>query len=99
MTGISRFDLADFASPERIVDGIIQKIPDLPIPVPVVELALMLDIISIEELESDGYEGGLLTDAEKSEGFILLIRGAPCNDVASRSVMNWGISCVLPTCH
>ncbi|HOS41995.1 MAG TPA: hypothetical protein PLG31_19875, partial [Spirochaetota bacterium] len=60
MTGISRFDLADFASPERIVDGIIQKIPDLPIPVPVVELALMLDIISIEELESDGYEGGLL---------------------------------------
>ena len=74
MKKISRFDIADFASPEQIVEGIIRGVPDLPIPVPVDEIALMLDIISIEELETEGYEGGLLTDAEKSEGFILVKR-------------------------
>lgn len=75
MKKISRFDLADFVSPERIVDGIIRLIPDLPIPVPVDELAQMLDIISIEEMESEGFEGGLLLgDIEKSEGIILVKR-------------------------
>ncbi len=69
---ISRLDLADFTSPERIADAIIRSIPDLPIPVPIDELALMLDIISIEALETEGFEGGLLTDAEKSAGYILV---------------------------
>lgn len=72
MIKISRFDLADFTSPERIVDGIIRHVSDLPIPVPIVELALMLDIIGIEPLETEGFEGGLLTDVEKSEGIILV---------------------------
>ena len=44
MKKISRFDLADFNSPERIVEEIIRQVSDLPIPVPVDELALMLDI-------------------------------------------------------
>ncbi|MBA4385349.1 MAG: hypothetical protein C0410_11485 [Anaerolinea sp.] len=72
MIEINRFDIADFASPERIVEGIICKIPDLPVPVPVEEIALMLDIISIKELETEGYEGALVTDVEKSKGFILV---------------------------
>lgn len=77
MIRISRFDLADFASPERIVQEIIRQITDLPIPVPVEELAQMLDIISIEALTTEGFEGGLLTDAEKSEGFILVNMSSP----------------------
>ena len=77
MKRISRFDLADFTSPERIADAIIRLIPDLPIPVPIDELALMLDIISIEALETEGFEGGLLTDAEKSAGYILVNEASP----------------------
>lgn len=73
MKKISRFDLADFTSPERIVDGIICMVSDLPIPVPVDELALMLDIISIEDMETEGFEGGLLlNDIEKSTAIILV---------------------------
>ncbi len=72
MLKISRVDLADFDSPERIVQEIDRLIPDIPIPVPVDELALTLDIISIEALETEGFEGGLLTDADKSEGIILV---------------------------
>ena len=77
MIKISRIDLADFATPERIVDGIIRQISDLPIPVPVEEIAQMLDIISIEPLTTEGFEGGLVTDAEKSEGFILVNGASP----------------------
>jgi Zn-dependent peptidase ImmA (M78 family) len=75
---ISRFDLADFNSPERIVDAIIRLIPDLPIPVPVDELALMLDIISIEDEDFEGFEGTLLlNDIEKSAGIIGVKRTNP----------------------
>ncbi len=77
MKTISRFDLADFNTPERIVDGIIRHVSDLPIPVPIEELALMLDILEITELETEGYEGGLLLgDVEKSEGIILVSRAS-----------------------
>jgi Zn-dependent peptidase ImmA (M78 family) len=69
---ISRIDLADFVSPEQIIQGIIKLIPDLPIPVPIDDLARMLDITDIKALESQGFEGGLLTDSEKSEGLILV---------------------------
>lgn len=69
---VSRIDLADFGSPERIVQGIFACEPQLPIPVPVEELALQLDIIGIEPLETEGFEGGLLTDACKADGIILV---------------------------
>ena len=77
MIRISRFDLADFTAPERIVQEIIRQVSDLPIPVPIDGLALMLDIDSITELETEGYEGGLLTDVEKSAGFILVNMASP----------------------
>jgi hypothetical protein len=72
MMVINRIDLADFGSPERIVQGIFACEPQLPIPVPVDELALQLDIIGIEPLETDGFQGGLLTDACKADGIILV---------------------------
>jgi hypothetical protein len=78
MKKISRFDLADFTSPEQIVGRIIRLIPDIPIPVPVDELALMLDIISIEDVDLEGCEGGLLlNDIEKSTGIIWIKRTNP----------------------
>ncbi len=78
MKKISRFDLADFNSPDRIADAIIHLIPDLPIPVPVDELALMLDIISIEDDDFEGFEGTLLlNDIEKSAGIIGVKRTIP----------------------
>lgn len=77
MIKINRIDLADFASPERIAGEIIHKISDLPIPVPIEELSEMLDIISIEEMTTEGFEGGLLTDSEKSTGYILVNENSP----------------------
>lgn len=76
MIKISRFDLADFALPEQIAGEIIRRISDLPIPVPIDELAFMMDIIDIKEMETEGYEGGLLTDIDKSQGCILVNRNS-----------------------
>jgi len=73
---ISRIDLADFGSPERIVQGILELEPGLPIPVPLEKLAQRLDIIGIEPLETDGFEGGLLTAVSKEEGIILVSRAS-----------------------
>ena len=50
--------------------------PNLPIPVPVEELAIQLDIERIAELETDGFEGGLITDDDRSTGIILVNRKA-----------------------
>ncbi|MFZ3208762.1 MAG: ImmA/IrrE family metallo-endopeptidase [Geobacteraceae bacterium] len=77
MINISRMDLADFVSPEQMVQGILHLVPDLPIPVPIEELALALDITEIKALEAQGFEGGLITDITKSEGFILVNKNSP----------------------
>lgn len=69
---LSRMDLADAGSPEKIAQTLLDQISDLPIPVPVDDIAAQLDIVSIEPLETDGFEGGLLTDREKSQGIILV---------------------------
>jgi Zn-dependent peptidase ImmA (M78 family) len=74
---ISRMDLADFGSPEAIAQGILKLVPDLPIPVPIEDLARQLDIIDIMPLETDGFEGGLLTDENKAEGIILVNESNP----------------------
>lgn len=73
---ISRLDLDGTGSPEGLVGQILKALPDLPIPVPVEELALALDITDIEVLGTDGFEGGLITDECKSEGVILVSRHA-----------------------
>jgi Zn-dependent peptidase ImmA (M78 family) len=75
---LSRMDLADFGSPDRIVNGILVQAPDMPIPVPVDDIARMLDIVDIRTVEMQGFEGGLITDQSKSEGVILV------NEASSR---------------
>lgn len=69
---LSRIDLADFGSLDQIAAEIFRLAPDTPIPVPVEEIARDLDIADIRALETRGFEGGLITDAEKSTGVILL---------------------------
>jgi hypothetical protein len=72
---ISRIDLADKGSPEGIVMAILKAEPDLPIPVPIEELCGRLDIIEIQALTTQGFEGGLLTDRERSRGIVLVRNG------------------------
>lgn len=70
--GVSRIDLADCGSPEKLVIEILKAEPDLPIPVPIEQLAFQLGITEIKLLETDGFIGGLVTNPEKSTGVILL---------------------------
>ncbi|WP_018044648.1 ImmA/IrrE family metallo-endopeptidase [Methylobacterium sp. 88A] len=72
---INRKDLADAGTPEALVKRILQAEPNLPVPVPIQELCARLGILRIEELDPDGFEGGLVTDAKRSEGTILAKRG------------------------
>ncbi len=73
---ISRMDLGDVGSPEGLIKLILKLEPDLPIPVPIEELAIQLDIERIAELETDGFEGGLITDDSRSTGIILVNEAA-----------------------
>lgn len=69
---VSRIDLADCGSPDKLVIEILKNEPDLPIPVPIKKLALQLGIKEIAPMDSDGFIGGLITNAEKSTGVILV---------------------------
>ena len=72
---ISRKDLVDAGSPEALVKRILQAEPNLAVPVPIEDLCARLGILRIENLDTDEFEGGLTTDAERSEGIILAKRG------------------------
>ena len=72
---ISRIDLTGAGSPEALVKRILQAEPNLPVPVPIQELCARLGILKIEDLEIDAFEGGLVTDAKRSDGTILARRG------------------------
>jgi Zn-dependent peptidase ImmA (M78 family) len=68
-------DLVDAGSPEALVTRILQAEPNLPVPVPIQALCAQLGIRRIEDLDTDAFEGGLVTDAKRSEGTILARRG------------------------
>jgi len=72
---ISRKDLADARSPEALVKRIFEAEPNLSVPVPIQDLCARLGIIEIEDLDTPGFEGGLVTDAKRSDGTILVKRG------------------------
>jgi hypothetical protein len=57
------------------VTRILQLEPHLPIPVPVEQLCHQLDITSIGDLDTDGFEAALVTDECKSAGAILVAKG------------------------
>ena len=72
---ISRMDLDGNCSPMALVARILKLEPNLKIPIPIEELAYKLDIVSIQDLTTEGYEGGLITDAARSSGDILIKKG------------------------
>lgn len=72
MLTVTRMDLDGAGSPMALATKILKAEPSLPIPVPIEDLARQLDIADIRLLSTDGFEGGLITDAARSEGFILV---------------------------
>lgn len=69
---LDRMALADLGEPTRLATAILDQFSDIPIPVPVDEIALALDITDIQPLETEGFEGGLIAPLDKSEGVILV---------------------------
>jgi Zn-dependent peptidase ImmA (M78 family) len=69
---VTRLDLDGTGSPTGLVTKILQVEKDMPIPVPIEELARQLDIERIARLETEGFEGGLLTDENRAAGIILV---------------------------
>jgi Zn-dependent peptidase ImmA (M78 family) len=69
----SRMDLADCATPESLLAAI-HKLQNgvFPIPIPVEEWAAALDIVAIEAMETEGFEGGLMMFADRSSASILV---------------------------
>jgi len=72
---ISRLDLDGAGLPMALVARILQVEPDLPIPVPIEALCERFDIVSIEELHTEGFEAALITDPLKANGGILVKAG------------------------
>ena len=56
---------------------ILKAEPTLTVPVPIVQLCRDLDIEDIQDLDTDGFEGGLITDTERSRGVILARKAHP----------------------
>lgn len=69
---IDRIELADCGSPEKIIAEIMRQVPDMPIPVPIEELAAAVGITDIHRLETASFEGGLVTQPERANGVILV---------------------------
>jgi hypothetical protein len=71
---VTRMDLdgKGNGSPEGLVTAILAIEKELPIPVPIEELCTQLDISEISGMETDAFEGGLITDTTRSSGIILV---------------------------
>jgi IrrE N-terminal-like domain len=72
---VSRMDLDGPTSPSALVTKILKAEPGLTAPIPIDDIARLLDIVDIRDLNADGFVGGLITDVSRSEGFILVKRG------------------------
>ena len=72
---VSRVDLDGAGSPEAIVSRILKLELGLTLPVPIEKLCASLDIVSIADLETEGFEAALITDELKSHGAILVAKG------------------------
>jgi hypothetical protein len=73
----SRMDLADCVTPEALLTEIHKlQAGVFPIPVPIHEWALALDITAIKALETEGFQGGLLMVPDRSMGTILVNEAA-----------------------
>jgi hypothetical protein len=67
---LSRMDLADAGSPDKLVSLILKLEPKLTPPIPIREICKQLDILDICARDLGGFEGGLITDTDRSNGII-----------------------------
>ncbi len=71
---LERMELADCGAPEALAGAILRQVPDMPLPIPVEEIARQLDITEIRRIETEGFEGGLIAWDDRSDGVILVNR-------------------------
>lgn len=69
---IDRIELADCGSPEKIVAEILRQQPDIPVPIPIEEVAEAVGITAIHRMDTASFEGGLVTQPERVDGVILV---------------------------
>lgn len=77
MLTLDLIELADLVRPEQLVDEILKQNPNLPLPVPIEDLAKLAGISKIEAITSEGFEGALISNPEKSEGAIFFNANRP----------------------
>lgn len=65
------------ATPEAVVAEIYRQNPEISFPVPVEEIAHAAGIEDIKPLTSEGFEGMLISDPEKSRGIIFVNKNRP----------------------
>ena len=68
-------ELEDHKTPSDVVEEILRQNPDLTYPTPLERFVELAGIESISELTTDGFEGMLITNAEKSRGAIMIKAG------------------------
>lgn len=71
---VDRMALADLGNPVAIASAVLKQIPEV-VPTPVEAIAAAVGITDIGELQSNGFEGALITDQDKMDGVILCKRG------------------------
>jgi Zn-dependent peptidase ImmA (M78 family) len=77
MVQLDLIELADLVRPEQLVQEILRQNPSIEFPIPVEELARLAGITKIEALQSEGFEGTLITNATKSQGAIFYSARSP----------------------
>lgn len=71
MVKVDLIELADLARPEQLVAELLRQNPELPIPIPVEEIARAVGIEELTAVPGDKFEGSLICDPAKSRGVIL----------------------------
>lgn len=76
---VTRMDLdgRGAGSPEGLVTLILKAEKDLPIPVPIEDLCRQLDIQEIKPLDTEAFEGALITDTSRNSGVVLVNQNRP----------------------
>lgn len=68
-------ELEDYKTPSDVVEEILRQNPNLSYPTPLERFVELAGIESISELTTDGFEGMLITNPEKSRGAIMIKAG------------------------
>lgn len=71
MIQVDPVELADLARPDQLVAELLRQNPQMPVPVPVEEIAAAVGIENITAVPGDKFEGSLICDPPKSRGVIL----------------------------